>query len=125
MNAMVGSMGGYDQNYLITGGGDAQIRYWDFSSPSKCYTVSGLIGFHHRPSYERLDIQGNCIIVGRQTAGLRLQDIESSRLPRRLQRGLTRAETRHQDAILDLKLIQLPINAILSCSRDGSVKLFK
>jgi phosphoinositide-3-kinase, regulatory subunit 4 len=125
MNAMVGSMGGYDQNYLITGGSDAQIRYWDFSSPGKCYTVSGLLGSQHRPSYERLDLHGNCLIICRQTAGLRLRDIESSRLPRRLQRGLTRADTRHQDAILDLKLIQLPVKAIISCSRDGSVKLFK
>jgi phosphoinositide-3-kinase regulatory subunit 4 len=126
MNAMVGSIGGYDQNYLITGGGDAHIRYWDFSTPAKCYTVSGQVGSQQRPNYERLDFAGsNRLMVCRQTSGLRLQDLESSRVPRRLQRGLIRAESRHQDAILDLKLIQSPIKAIVSCSRDGSIKLFK
>jgi len=125
MNAMVGSMGGNDQNYLITGGGDAYIRYWDFSYPSKCYTVSGQIGSQHRSNYERVDFQSNRLLICRQTSGLPLHDIESSRLPRRLHRGLTRVESRHQDAILDLKLIQTPIKAIVSCSRDGTVKLFK
>jgi phosphoinositide-3-kinase regulatory subunit 4 len=126
MYAMVGSIGGYDQNYLITGGDDAHIRYWDFSSPSKCYAVSGQIGSHQRPSYERFDIQPYTrLMVCRQSAGLRLQDVESSRVPRRLQRGLVRAESRHHDAILDLKLIQSPVKAVVSCSRDGSISVFK
>jgi hypothetical protein len=81
MNAMVGSMGGHDQNFLITGSSDAYIRYWDFSSPSKCYTVNGQFGSQHRPNYERVDFQSNRLLVCRQTMGLPLHDIESSRLP--------------------------------------------
>lgn len=126
VNAMVGSMGGYDQNYLITGGSDAYIRYWDFSAPTKCYTVSGQVASHGRPAYERVDFpEMNRLMLCRQNTGLRPQDFESSKIPRKLQRGHARAESRHRDAILDLKLIRNPIKAIISSSRDGTIKLFK
>jgi WD40 repeat protein len=39
-------------SYLITGGTDKQIRYWDFSSPGKCFTMSGLAPAQPKPLYE-------------------------------------------------------------------------
>jgi phosphoinositide-3-kinase, regulatory subunit 4 len=125
MNAMVGSMGGNDQNYLITGGGDAQIRYWDFASPLKCYTICGQIGLKYRPIFEVKNSNGCRMMVCKESPEPRHHNYESSKLPRISKRGLGGIESRHQDAILDLKLIQSPIKAILSCSRDGSIKIFQ
>lgn len=125
INAMVGSMGGYDHNYLITAGSDAYIRYWDFANPAKCSTVSGQVGTQQRPTFERVDFQMSTrMMICRQHEGPRLSELESSRVPRRLYRGLTRPENRHQDGILDLKLIQKP-KALISASRDGSIKIWK
>jgi phosphoinositide-3-kinase, regulatory subunit 4 len=125
MNAMVGSMGGNDQNYLITGGGDAQIRYWDFASPSKCYTISGQVGLKYRPAFEVKNTNCCRMMMCKESSEPRHQNYESSKIPRISKRGLGGMESKHHDAILDLKLIQSPIKAILSCSRDGSIKIFQ
>jgi len=125
INAVLGVMGG-EQNFLITGGSDAHIRFWDFSTPSKCYTISGHVAGYPRPSFERVDFQmSNRLMVCRQSAAPRVSELESSRLPRRLQRGMTRPENRHLDSIQDLKLVQTPIKALVSCSRDGGIKLWR
>ncbi|CAM9693827.1 unnamed protein product [Heterosigma akashiwo] len=38
---------------------------------------------------------------------------------------MVRVPNRHNDAILDLKSVDLPTKMIISCSRDGIVKLWK
>eukprot|EP00953_Heterococcus_sp_UTEX-ZZ885_P035083 18133-Heterococcus_DN1.PRE.1 len=43
MRALVGRISQQGNSYLITGGTDRHIRYWDFQVPSRCYTVSGNI----------------------------------------------------------------------------------
>jgi phosphoinositide-3-kinase regulatory subunit 4 len=42
VRALLGRISQTNASYLITAGTDRCIRYWDFSSPAKCYTVSGL-----------------------------------------------------------------------------------
>ena len=37
-------------SYLISGGSDSLLRYWDWSTPSKCCVLSGLSPAQHRPS---------------------------------------------------------------------------
>lgn len=123
VTGMVGSIGGHEpRDYLITGGTDCQIRYFDFLSPSKCYTISG---GQQRPSFERIDFNYGRLIICRETPQLRLRDIESSKLPRRLQRGLAKPETKHHDSITDLKMIASPMRSLLSCSSDGAIKLWR
>jgi phosphoinositide-3-kinase, regulatory subunit 4 len=123
IHAIVGSVGGFDQNYLISGGGDSHIRYWDFATPSKCFSVSGAV--QQRPSYDRVDFQpSGRLMICKHAPGPRLNELESSRVPRCQQRGIARPENRHKDAILDLKLVQLPRKALVSASRDCTVRIW-
>lgn len=125
INTMLGVMG-HEQPFLVTGGSDAHLRFWDFSTTTKCYTISGQVPGQPRPAFERVDFHAaNRLMVCRQSVPPRLNELESSRVPRSLHRGMIRAENRHRDAIQDLKLIQGPVKALVSCSRDGSIKLWR
>lgn len=42
VRALLGRISQSNMSYLVTAGTDRCIRYWDFSSPGKCFTVSGL-----------------------------------------------------------------------------------
>jgi phosphoinositide-3-kinase regulatory subunit 4 len=121
INCMVGSIGAQDQSYLITGGSDSRIRFWDFSTPSRCYVVSGQSHAQPRPSFERIDYEGpRRLMLCHQPhpAGLR----DSDKLPRKLFHGLKKPDHFHSDAVQDLKIID---KALLSCSRDCTVKVWR
>lgn len=38
-------------SYMITAGTDKNIRYWDWSSPSRCAVLSGLAPAQHKPAF--------------------------------------------------------------------------
>jgi phosphoinositide-3-kinase regulatory subunit 4 len=123
VNAMVGSIGASDHSFLITGGSDCRIRYWDFSVPSKCYVSSGIESVQPRPSFERIDYDPSCrLMLCRQPPTPSLSEVESSRVPRKLFQGLRKPENCHQDSIQDLKVVK---SGLLSCSRDCTVKLWR
>ncbi len=42
VRAIIGRISQSNLSYLVTAGTDRSIRFWDFVSPSKCYTISGL-----------------------------------------------------------------------------------
>ena len=109
----------------MTGGGDGYIRYWDLSSHKKCFTVSGLPESQQRPTYESIDVSSkSSLYLCRQQPLSKINNVNSSKVPKSIPRGLVRAESRHRDAILDLKKLEYPVKGILSCSRDGYIKLF-
>ena len=123
VNAMVGSIGASDHSFLMTGGSDCRIRYWDFSVPSKCYVSSGLDLVQPRPSFERIDYDNSCrLMLCRQAPSPSVIEVESSRLPRKLLQGLRKPDNHHIDSIQDLKMIR---TGLVSCSRDGTVKLWR
>ena len=122
INCMVGSVGTGNQSYLITGGSDSMIRYWDFAVPSKCFVVSGQSAVQPRPSYERIDFDGNRrLMLCRESVSLGLRDTNS--MPRRLFHGLKKPEHYHSDSIQDLKVIDN--SSLISCSRDCTVKIWR
>lgn len=125
INALVGNVGGSEHSYMVTGGEDGFIRYWDFATPSKCFTVCGHQGFHHRPTYERVDFDGQRLILCRHSPAPRHSEIDSSRFPRMVERGPFRTDNRHTDCISDLKLLSSPERLLVSCSRDSTVKLWR
>mmetsp|Transcript_22570 Transcript_22570/g.31513 ORF Transcript_22570/g.31513 Transcript_22570/m.31513 type:complete len:264 (+) Transcript_22570:2-793(+) len=121
---MVGSINGKNpRDYLITGGSDCVIRYFDFVSPTKCYTVSG---GQQRPSFERVDFEGQGrLITCRDNPALRIKETESAHHPHRLHKGISRSDTKHHDAITDIKMVKHPMRALISCSNDGAIKIFR
>ncbi|KAG5180485.1 WD40-repeat-containing domain protein, partial [Tribonema minus] len=97
IRAIVGRISQHGNSYLITGGSDRHIRYWDFQVPSRCYTVSG-----GSPS-----------------------PLPASMMPSVAECGVTAAPTAHEDAILDLKCTDMPLKLLLSSSRDGVVNVWR
>lgn len=120
-----GRVGTTGQNYLVTGGTDGYLRYWDFSSPSKCFTISGLRHFQPRPVYESIDRSSGKIILCRQNPTQKPDEVASASLPKLNHKGITRPENRHYDAILDVKRIEYPMKGFLSSSRDGLIKFWR
>jgi WD40 repeat protein len=52
VRALVGRVSYSSASYLVTAGTDRSIRYWDFTTPSRCFTVSGLEAAQPKPVYE-------------------------------------------------------------------------
>ena len=125
----------HGNSYLITGGTDCHVRYWDFLSPSRCFTVSGPDPGTPRPSYESPrvarggtgggEVTDSRFFVCRDAEPAPPEATPSGDLPLAEQRGAVAPPTAHRDAILDLKSIDLPIKMMLSCSRDGVVKCWR
>lgn len=123
VNAMVGSIGASDQSFLITGGSDCRIRYWDFSMPSKCYVSAGPETVQPRPTFERIDYsQSSRLMLCRQPPTPSVREVDGSKIPRKLLQGAKRSDKIHEDAITDLKIFN---NGLLSCSRDCTVKIWR
>ena len=121
INCMVGSIGASSHSYLITGGSDCRIRFWDFSTPSKCFVVSGQSQIQWRTSYERIDFEENRrLMLCRQSHNQGLRD--ANRVPRKIFHGLSMPNNCHSDAIQDIKVIE---NTLVSCSRDCTVKVWR
>ena len=124
--SLIGRVGSSGQPFLLTGGSDCCIRYWNLSSASKCYTVSGLSNCQPRPSCESINVGPTSrLFLCRQMPVATAGEMEGSKVPRKLERGQIRPENCHSDAILDLKLIDHPMKAVLSASRDGCVKIWR
>ena len=124
VNAMVGSIGASDRSFLITGGSDCKMRFWDFAVPSKCYNIGCIDGVQPRFSFDRIGPNQSCrLMLCRQPPNVPpTNEVESSKVPRKLLQGLTRPEVSHKDSIQDLKVVK---SGLLSCSRDGTVKLWR
>ena len=123
VNCMVGSTGNSDHSFLITGGSDRRIRFWDFSIPSKCYATNGLDPIQPRPRFERIDFNNNSrLMLCHQAPTPTLSEVDSSRVPRKLFQGTRAMPQGHTDSICDLKFLK---HSLLSCSRDCTVKLWR
>jgi phosphoinositide-3-kinase, regulatory subunit 4 len=122
INCMVGNIGTSANSYLITGGSDCTIRYWDFTAPSKCFVVNGMNNINSKPTYERIDFDGQRrLMLCRQSQHQLFRD--NNKHPRRQFHGLRKPEQNHTDAILDIKVVAN--NEIISCSRDCTIKVWR
>lgn len=123
----VKAMVGKNPSYLITAGSDSMIRYWDFSSPAKCFTISGLMPGQPRSIYEAPTDEG---MLGRMF--LSFDSVIPSadttlpqHLPLRAGRGPIVPSNAFKDAVLDLKTVNLPTQSIISSAKDGTIKLWR
>ncbi|KAL9181694.1 hypothetical protein ACHAXT_012037 [Thalassiosira profunda] len=124
INALIGGINRQGPSYLMTGGSDGQIRYWDMNTASKSYCVSGLERNQPPPSFEQVQHgRTSRLILCRQPAMPPTGLMESSKLPLRNRQGAAKCESRHLDSILDLKAVKHP-SLLLSASRDHTIKLW-
>jgi WD40 repeat protein len=123
VKCMVGSTGASDCSFLITGGSDCRVRFWDFSMPSRCYVSSGSDPVQPRPSFERIDFDNRTrLMLCRQAPAPAVHELDSSRVPRKLFQGSRAIPQGHQETITDLKFLK---NNLVSCSRDCTVKIWR
>mmetsp|Transcript_30678 Transcript_30678/g.70222 ORF Transcript_30678/g.70222 Transcript_30678/m.70222 type:complete len:596 (+) Transcript_30678:3443-5230(+) len=120
-------------SYLITGGSDRCIRYWDFQYPEKCYTISsgGQIpsgNFSHRqPIYEKVDngIDQTNLFLCRNPPPLDNHAQSHLSASENSNAFFYPSNGGHRDTILDLKSVDYPMKGLLSCSRNGVIKLWR
>jgi phosphoinositide-3-kinase, regulatory subunit 4 len=115
INCMLGSIGAGHNSYLITGGSDSRIRFWDFTTPSKCYVICGQSSVQPRPTFERVDFDGQRrLMLCRQShaTGSVHQHFHGMRKP----------DHQHTDSIQDIKIVN---STLISCSRDCTVKIWR
>ncbi|CAM9207134.1 unnamed protein product, partial [Choristocarpus tenellus] len=136
IRALVGRVSRSDRDsYLITGGEDRCIRYWDFQAASRCYTVSGHTSAPTRSTAQLLMVPS--LTPGRSSSRVVLfheHDMDASSATTKAQdlplaqvqeKGLVPPRSGHDDAVLDVKITELPIKMVLSGSRDGVVKIWR
>ena len=124
MNTLLGGIDDSGPSYLMSGGADHMIRYWNLKSPSKSFCVSGLDRNQPTPSYERIQTGDNSsLFLCRQPPFHPISLLESSRLASRNKHGVTMCDGRHLDSILDLKVVK-NLSLLLSASRDHTIKLW-
>jgi phosphoinositide-3-kinase regulatory subunit 4 len=121
ITCMVGSVGGQNQSFLMTGGSDRCIRFWDFATPSRCYAIAGEPSNAPRSSYERIDVDGpRRLMLCHQPPFRALRGGETT--GKFVYKGLQKPENHHSDSIMDLKIID---NGLVSCSRDCTLKVWR
>ena len=125
VNALVGSINLQGPSYLMMGGSDHMIRYWDLNSSSKSSCVSGLERNQPPPSFEQVRVGGGNarLMLCRQPSIHPANLVESSKLPLRNRQGAVKCESRHLDSILDIKVVRNP-SLLVSASRDHTIKLW-
>lgn len=124
INALLGGINDRGPSYLMTGGSDHMIRYWDLKSPSKSCCVSGLARNQPSPSFERIQTgDDSTLFLCRQLPIHPTSLLESSKLPSRNNQGVVMCDGRHLDSVLDLKVI-MNQSLLLSASRDHTIKLW-
>ncbi|KAJ1426931.1 hypothetical protein B484DRAFT_450462 [Ochromonadaceae sp. CCMP2298] len=130
VRAIVGRISTSNTSYLVTAGTDRSIRFWDFSAPSRCFTLSGLEAAQPKAIFDapKINAEGGgtgklfvCYVAATPSADKILQ----SHLPIREGRGVVLPSVNTKDAVLDLKTLELPLRLVVSGGRDGEIKLWK
>ncbi|KAI9143991.1 hypothetical protein BKA69DRAFT_1122650 [Paraphysoderma sedebokerense] len=112
-----------DCNYIIAGGSDRKLRFWDFSEPSKSFVVAGLENDEIQPKYKTTQ-QGATLI--------HLESGQYKSHPKPAHRNNTgfslteqQVLVNHLDAITDVQITEIPYPMIITSGRDGVVKVFR
>ncbi|XP_013397860.1 phosphoinositide 3-kinase regulatory subunit 4 [Lingula anatina] len=110
-------------NFLLTAGSDMRVRYWDLQTPTNSHIVCGAasdpINQQTTVSYESKLIEGTEVLQENyaKVKGAGVDDV-----PRRSPDAPPQG---HHDIITDINTFQTTQCFIVTCSRDGVVKVWK
>jgi phosphoinositide-3-kinase regulatory subunit 4 len=93
VRAVIGRISSTGSSYVVTAGMDRYIRFWDFHSPAKCFTVSGMEPSQPKPFYGTPDVDGfrGNLFLCYDTALPSVEATLQAHLPARENRGLVQA----------------------------------
>lgn len=125
INCIVGSIGGNSNSYIVTGGSDCAIRFWDFSRPSNCYVICGRsTQLQPKPSYERVDFDSKRrLMLCREPVSTGMSHDSTKFHSPKIFHGHQKNEHHHTDSVQDIKIINN--STVVSCSRDCTVKVWR
>ncbi|KAL6072824.1 Serine/threonine-protein kinase, variant 2 [Balamuthia mandrillaris] len=141
-------------SWLITGGTDKKIRFWDINKAATSYVISGLAEQEQRPRYGslldggttvfqellpnyRLSADGGSTGTASTSGGGHFPDEEEESVSssssssvaaaylNRQPMGRSTPAIHHNDCITALEVLELPHRMLISGSRDGVVKVWK
>jgi phosphoinositide-3-kinase regulatory subunit 4 len=112
-------------SYLLTGGDDRRIRYWDLLSALNSYTVCGNPSEQTKPRYASHVSDNITVHQEISTIPSLLEDPSAHHLLNPAKAGPASPSVNHHESILDLKLLELPHRMLISAGRDGVVKVWK
>ena len=118
VRALMGRVSQRGASYLVTGGDDAHVRYWDPATPANSYTVSGPAAGAPRPTYAAPPADATLVVC--RDFAVPPAEARAAAPARPPPSSLA-----HRDAVLDLKSVDLPAKLMLSASRDGVVKCWR
>lgn len=125
--------------FLITGGSDKKVRFWDLTRVEGSTVVSGLEIDEVRPTYvmsqpttsltiasERVPQSSSAEAESRATSNTSVKRV-SGRPPRSTLISLQQQQllTSHLDSIVDVALLELPYGMIVSVDRSGVIYVFQ
>lgn len=106
-------------NFIVTGGADKKLRFWNFDNPTKSFIISG--------KDPKEDVTYNAWESNSKT----IAGLEEVRTPIRESPHIVATQqlpsSGHCDTILDTKLLELHSKKVMvvSASRDGVIKVWK
>ena len=101
--------------FVVTGDTMGRIRYWDLRNVSQSYNV----GEQRQSWYSRT--RNTYVCQDKQQERSNTGQIR----PRDQYRGVVEPRSGHQDAVCDLAVITKPSKLLVSCGRDGLVKIWR
>ena len=123
--------------FLLTGGADRRLRFWDYAHPEASIVISGLEAEEPQPKYSTVHSATSMVVHTERLAqqGPSAQNAEagtkakrsSAKQPRNTvislqQRALLRS---HLDEITDVCLLESPVGMTVSVDRMGCVYVFQ
>ena len=117
-----------DSAFVVSGGDDCRLRFWDLSNIEKSCIVSGLVDGEDRPAYsvsKRAAPNGNVGVYLETSSASKAVSSGSGKRSQVIathQQSLSRA---HQDTISAVALIELPFRCIVSADRSGIIKVWQ
>lgn len=119
------------KGFMITGGTDKILRYWDLHSTESSSIISGLKHDSGRPLYTESRLTPNDIRVVTERISLIQQQTKTGRSKNERLTRTTAISADHQDlgrnhsmAITQLALLKKPFDMIISVDRGGSIKVY-
>ncbi|KAI8600438.1 hypothetical protein EDD21DRAFT_323004 [Dissophora ornata] len=108
--------------YMITGGADRKMRYWETGRVEISYVISGLDSQDPPPKYATRRFEGLPVHYEvTPVAGVKPRNTGRSNVITVQQQQLLR---NHLDAITDIALTEFPCTMLISGDRDGVIKVF-
>ncbi|KAG0364248.1 Serine/threonine-protein kinase [Gamsiella multidivaricata] len=111
-----------DCDYMITGGADRKMRYWDTGRVEISYVISGHDSHDPPPKYKTGRFEGLPVHYEvTPVMGVKPRNTGRSNVITVQQQQLLR---NHLDAIMDIALTEFPCMMLISGDRDGVIKVF-